>query len=79
MQYRRMADAEWRRGLIVNMSVSGMLFEAAEELPASDPLELSIVFQGSSTGSTVVTTRGYVVRSEANTPPRVAVRFAPVP
>lgn len=79
IQYRRMSEAEWRRGLIVNMSVSGVLFEAAEALPTSDPVELSILFQspGTPSGASVVTTSGYVVRSEANSPPRVAVKFSP--
>ena len=79
IQYRRTSEAEWRRGFIVNMSVSGVLFEAAEILPTSDPVEISIVFQspGSTAGASVVTTSGYVVRSEDITPPRVAVRFAP--
>jgi hypothetical protein len=63
------------------MSLSGVLFETTEPLSAQEAVELLIMFQapGRCLASSVVTTGGYVVRSEQNMPPRVAVKFEPVP
>ena len=79
LEYRRMGDGEWRRGLTVNMSLSGVLFEAVEPLTANEPVELSIRFQtpGQRAASSVIRTGGYVVRTEAKMPPLIAVKFSP--
>lgn len=77
LQYRRMDEAEWRRGRTVNMSVSGVLFEAAEPLPTNEVVELSIMFHtpGQRVPSSVVCA-GHVVRTESELPaPRIAVKF----
>jgi len=73
-----MDDVEWRRGRTVNMSVSGVLFEAVEPLSANDIVELSIMFQtpGQRIPSSVVCA-GHVVRTEAKLPALIAVKFAP--
>jgi hypothetical protein len=78
LQYRRVQDAEWHRGRTVNMSVSGVLFEAVEPLSANDIVELSIMFQnpGQRITSSVVCS-GQVVRTESKLPARIAVKFAP--
>ena len=78
LQYRRMDDVEWRRGRTVNMSVSGVLFEAVEPLSANDIVELSIMFQtpGQRIPSSVVCA-GHVVRTESKLPALIAVKFAP--
>jgi len=80
LEYRRMDDGEWRRGRTVNMSLTGVLFEATEPLSANDSVELSIMFQtpGQRAASTVVRARGYVVRTEPKMPALVAVKFVPV-
>jgi hypothetical protein len=80
LQYRRVEDAEWLRGRTVNMSLSGVLFEAAEPLSANEAVELSIMFQplGQRVPPTVVRAAGFVVRTESKVPARIAVKFAPV-
>jgi hypothetical protein len=79
LEYRRIDDGEWRRGRTVNMSLTGVLFEAAEPLSANDSVELSIMFQtpGQHAASSVVRTRGYVVRTDPKMPPLIAVKFVP--
>jgi PilZ domain-containing protein len=78
LQYRRVDESEWRRGRIINMSISGVLFEAAEPLSADEAVELSIMFQapGRQISSSVVSTSGYVVRTESKIPAVIAVKFA---
>jgi hypothetical protein len=73
-----MEDAEWSRGRTVNMSLSGVLFEAVEPLSANEVVELSIMFQapGQRVPSSVICA-GRVVRTEAKLPARIAVKFAP--
>jgi hypothetical protein len=79
LQYRPVNEADWRPGRTVNMSVSGVLFEAAEPLTANENVELSIMFQAPGRGvtSTFVRTGGHVVRSELKVPARIAVKFSP--
>ncbi len=80
LQYRPVNDADWRPGRTVNMSVSGVLFEAAEALTTHEDVELSIMFQAPGRGvtSTFVRTAGSVVRTESKVPALIAVKFAPV-
>ena len=80
LRYRRIDESEWHRGLTVNMSLSGVLFEALEPLSANDAVELSILFQtpGQRAASSVVRTSGYVVRTEPRMPALIAVKFTPV-
>lgn len=80
LEYRRVDDGEWRRGRTVNMSLSGVLFEAVEPLSANEEVELSIMFQtpGQRAASSVVRTRGSVVRTEPKMPARIAVKFDPL-
>jgi len=42
LQYRRINDVEWRPGRTINMSVSGILFEAQEPLKHDEAVELLI-------------------------------------
>jgi hypothetical protein len=73
-----MEDAEWRRGRTVNMSLSGVLFEAVEPLSANEVVELSIMFQ--TPGLLVplnVVCAGHVVRTDSKLPALIAVKFAP--
>jgi hypothetical protein len=78
LEYRRIDDAQWRRGRTVNMSLSGVLFEAVEPLPANEIVELSIMFQapGQRIPSSVVCA-GHVVRTDSKLPALIAVKFAP--
>ena len=79
LEYRRVEDGPWSRGRTVNMSLTGVLFEATEPLSANDSVELCIMFQtpGQRAASSVVRTRGYVVRTEPKRPALVAVKFVP--
>jgi hypothetical protein len=60
------------------MSVSGVLFEAAEPLTTNEDVELSIMFQAPGRGvtSTFVRTCGSVVRTEPKVPALIAVKFS---
>jgi hypothetical protein len=77
LQYRLRDDCEWRRGRTINMSLSGVLFEAAEPISTDEVVELSIMFQspGRQIPSSVVSTSGYVVRTEPKIPAVIAVKF----
>jgi hypothetical protein len=77
LQYRRLNEAEWRPGRTINMSISGVLFEAEEPLPPAEPVELSIMFQatGRHIPSSLVTASGFVVRTEPKVPVVIAVKF----
>ena len=77
LQYRRIEDAEWSRGRTVNMSLSGVLFEAVEPLSANEVVELSIMFQAPGRAPSSVICAGRVVRSESKLPALIAVKFAP--
>jgi hypothetical protein len=50
--YREKAAPEWRHGLSENISRSGMLFQAKEELPAGTQLELILEMPPELTGAT---------------------------
>jgi hypothetical protein len=78
LQYRRENDSEWRPGRTINMSVSGILFEAQEPLNHDEAVELLIVFEatGRQIPSSLVTTSGNVVRIEPRVPAVIAVKFA---
>jgi hypothetical protein len=78
LQYRRLNDSQWRPGRTINMSVSGVLFEAEVPLNPDEAVELSIVFQaaGRHIPSSLVTTSGHVVRTEPRIPAVIAVKFA---
>ena len=76
LQYRRPGDPEWRPGVTVNMSVSGVLFQAEGPLAPEEALELSIIFQTAAHPSSVVNAIGHVVRTEQKTPTVIAVKFA---
>jgi hypothetical protein len=78
LEYRRLDDAQWRRGRTVNMILSGVLFEAVEPLSANEIVELSIMFQapGQRIPSSVVCA-GHVVRTDSKLPALIAVKFAP--
>jgi len=77
LQYRRVNDSEWRPGRTINMSVSGVLFEAQEPLDPDEAVELSIMFQagGRHIPSSLVTASGFVVRTEPKIPAVIAVKF----
>ncbi|HTL02538.1 MAG TPA: PilZ domain-containing protein [Vicinamibacterales bacterium] len=78
LQYRRINDVEWRPGRTINMSVSGILFEAQEPLKHDEAVELLIVFEATNRHipSSMVTTSGSVVRTEPKVPAVIAVKFA---
>ena len=78
LQYRPVTEADWRPGRTVNMSISGVLFEAAEPLTPNEDVELSIMFQAPGRGitSTFVRTGGSVVRTEPKVPALIAVKFS---
>ena len=77
LQYRRVSESEWRPGRTINMSVSGVLFEAESPLDADEAVEVSIMFQaaGRHIPSSLVTASGYVVRTEPKVPAVIAVKF----
>jgi len=78
LQYRRLTDSEWRPGRTINMSVSGVLFEAEDPLRPDEAVELSIMFQanGRHIPSSLVSANGFVVRTEPRIPAVIAVKFA---
>jgi hypothetical protein len=78
LQYRRLHDSEWLPGRTINMSISGVLFEAQEPLPPDEIVELSIMFQatGRHIPSSLVNASGSVVRTEPKIPAVIAVKFA---
>ena len=77
LQYRRVNDSEWRPGRTINMSVSGVLFQAEDPLVPDEAVEVSIVFQagGRHIPASLVTAIGYVVRTEPKVPVEIAVKF----
>ena len=78
LRYRRAEHGDWRAGRTVNMSVSGVLFEAQEALSPDDAVEISILFeaQGRQIPGSLITTSGHVVRTESKVPALIAVKFA---
>jgi hypothetical protein len=78
LQYRRVDELEWRPGRTINMSVSGILFEAQEPLKHDEAVEMLIVFEatGRHIPASLVTTSGSVVRTEPRVPAVIAVKFA---
>ena len=78
LRYRRLDDSQWRPGRTINMSVSGVLFEAEVPLNPDEAVELSIMFQagGRHIPSSLVTASGHVVRTEPKIPAVIAVKFA---
>ena len=77
LRYRRLDDPQWLPGRTLNMSVSGVLFEAQESLSPDEAVELSIMFQatGRHIPSSLVTASGFVVRTEPKVPAVIAVKF----
>jgi hypothetical protein len=77
LQYRRATDLEWRPGRTINMSVSGVLFVAADSLDPDEAVEVSIMFHAADRHipSSLVTASGCVVRIEPKSPAVIAVKF----
>jgi hypothetical protein len=65
MKYRPLGATGWRRGAVVNVSQTGVLFRAADLLPDNTELELILEMPREITGQehTQVLARGMVVRS----------------
>jgi hypothetical protein len=51
LDYRTSSDGSWRRGLTLNISRSGVLFEAENEVEPKTMIEMRIVFPPEITGS----------------------------
>lgn len=67
LRYRRIGEKIWHQGTTENISRSGMLFKADEELQPSAQLEISLVLPAEIAGlaATEVVCRGEVVRTVA--------------
>src|SRR5579859_3358854 len=65
LRYRRLGEKIWHDGTTENISRSGMLFQADEELQPSSQLEINLVLPAEIAGlsATEVVCRGEVVRS----------------
>ena len=69
MFFRRAGEQEWRQGRTMNISRSGLLFEAPEPIEPRTPLEvrLELPVAGPAAPPAHVTCRGEVVRDELPT------------
>jgi PAS domain S-box-containing protein len=67
LRYRRLGEKVWHEGTTENISRSGMLFNADEELQPSSQLEINLVLPAEIAGlsATEVVCRGEVVRTVA--------------
>jgi PAS domain S-box-containing protein len=67
LRYRRLGEQMWHEGKTENISRSGMLFQADEELQPSSQLEINLVLPAEIAGlsATEVVCRGEVVRTVA--------------
>ena len=67
LRYRRLGEKTWHLGTTENISRSGMLFQADEELQPSSQLEINLVLPAEIAGlsATEVVCRGEVVRTVA--------------
>jgi PAS domain S-box-containing protein len=67
LRYRRLGEKMWHEGTTENISRSGMLFKADEELQPSSQLEINLVLPAEIAGlsATEVVCRGEVVRTVA--------------
>jgi DNA-binding response OmpR family regulator len=65
LRYRRLGETMWHEGTTENISRSGMLFKADEELQPSSQLEINLVLPAEIAGlsATEVVCRGEVVRT----------------
>ena len=65
IDFRRLGSAEWRSGTTVNISRTGVLFQAEELLPVYTPLEMKLEIppQVMDEESGRVLTKGYIVRT----------------
>ena len=67
LRYRRLGEKIWHEGKTENISRSGMLFQADEELQPNSQLEINLVLPAEIAGlsATEVVCRGEVVRTVA--------------
>jgi two-component system, cell cycle sensor histidine kinase and response regulator CckA len=67
LRYRRLGETMWHEGTTENISRSGMLFQADEELQPNSQLEINLVLPAEIAGlsATEVVCRGEVVRTVA--------------
>jgi PAS domain S-box-containing protein len=70
LRYRQLGEKSWRPGTTENISRSGLLFHAAEQLQPNVQLEINLVLPVEIAGlaATEVVCRGEVVRSETTRP-----------
>ncbi len=82
LQYRGAAGDEWRSGTTEDISLSGVLFRAAEEIEPRSPIEFSMLLPRQLSGPLPVRVfgKGYVVRTAPGRfglgHPRIAAAFA---
>jgi PAS domain S-box-containing protein len=78
LRYRRLGEKDWHEGTTENISRSGMLFKADEELQPSSQLEINLVLPAEIAGlsATEVVCRGEVVRTVAGNDNRMTPALA---
>ena len=73
----RFADeTEWQQGKVINLSVTGVLFETPRHYRVGDRVEVEIDFLTQPESLTVVSGVGLIVRTDTRFPGRAAVHFA---
>jgi PAS domain S-box-containing protein len=78
LRYRRLGEKDWHDGTTENISRSGMLFKADEELQPSSQLEINLVLPAEIAGlsATEVVCRGEVVRTIAGNGEKITPALA---
>jgi len=71
VQYRERDKQDWYEGTTINISRTGIYFQAEQDLPPQTPLELRVVFPAEVTGASAmdVICWGPVVRKDPDVSP----------
>jgi hypothetical protein len=69
-------DAEWHTGRVINLSVTGALFQTERRFRIGERVEVEIDFLSQPNCTTVVAGVGLIVRTDDRDPSRAAVHFA---
>jgi hypothetical protein len=68
VQYRLMGEQDWREGIAVNISRTGILFRSEADLPPQTMIEVRILFPVELTGECAASVfcKGTILRRESN-------------
>lgn len=67
VRFRPDGERAWSYGMSLNISHTGLLFEAARDFDPGQSLEIEVVLPGDDQGSARVVTRGVIRRAAAGT------------